>query len=366
MMNKMIYNFRIIFFVLIFVSIFINYSSAEIYKFKDKDGHWHFTDTPLDASQGDKPLAGMIKNKIIEKDLYKLLSQKLPQRTEIEKAIYATVAIKTVFGHGTGFFITDDGFILTNRHVVKGDTKQFDADLKKIDITEAEIKKIRKKINNEFLDLKARKQYLDQCKLIIEKQPVSAIKKNNMQLYENNLKQYQSWKKDFTEREKKFIELERDIKNKIGEYKYKKTISTLARTFKVFLADNTKLTAFLVSTSKKHDLALLKLDGYKTPFLKSGNPFQFATGESVYAIGNPIVMRNSVSKGIISGFEKNFIKTDAKIYPGNSGGPLIVENGKVIGINTFKKLTNKYEGLGFAIFIGTALDEFRAVMVTSQ
>jgi serine protease Do len=72
-------------------------------------------------------------------------------------------------------------------------------------------------------------------------------------------------------------------------------------------------------------------------------------------------LRNSVSAGVISGFEGVFVKTNAQIYPGSSGGPLVTAQGRVIGINTFKKLTHKFEGLGFAISIKKALDAFDAI-----
>jgi S1-C subfamily serine protease len=64
---------------------------------------------------------------------------------------------------------------------------------------------------------------------------------------------------------------------------------------------------------------------------------------------------------VISGFQGTFVKTNAQIYPGNSGGPLVTAQGHVIGINTFKKITHKFEGLGFAISIKVALDAFDAI-----
>ena len=117
----------------------------------------------------------------------------------------------------------------------------------------------------------------------------------------------------------------------------------------------------MVEISKDHDLALLKVDGYTTPFLTPEDPFASAQGEPVYAIGNPVKLRNSVTAGVVSGFEGVFVKTNAQIYPGNSGGPLVTAQGRVIGINTFKKLTHKFEGLGFAISINVALDTFDAI-----
>ncbi|UCD82987.1 MAG: trypsin-like peptidase domain-containing protein [Desulfobacterales bacterium] len=79
-------------------------------------------------------------------------------------------------------------------------------------------------------------------------------------------------------------------------------------------------------------------------------------------MGNPIHLKNSVAAGIMSGHENGFVKTDAQIYPGNSGGPLINENGQVIGINTMKMLTRNFEGLGFAIPIETAMTEFQTFL----
>ncbi len=82
-------------------------------------------------------------------------------------------------------------------------------------------------------------------------------------------------------------------------------------------------------------------------------------GVPVYAIGSPVGLRDSVSAGVISGVRNGYIQTDARIYPGNSGGPLITGEGEVVGINTFKLLTEKFEGLGFAIPMATAVREFK-------
>ena len=138
-------------------------------------------------------------------------------------------------------------------------------------------------------------------------------------------------------------------------------LAGLNRNFTVYLADNTPLYAYVVEISNQHDLALLKVDGYITPFLQPGHPFASAQGDPVYAIGNPVKLRNSVTAGVVSGFQGDFVKTNAQIYPGNSGGPLVTAQGRVIGINTFKKLTHKFEGLGFAISITAAMDAFDAI-----
>jgi S1-C subfamily serine protease len=122
--------------------------------------------------------------------------------------------------------------------------------------------------------------------------------------------------------------------------------------------DDSEHYVHLVAVSQKHDLALLKLDGYRTPAVEPGSPRLLAQGDPVYAIGNPARLRNTVTSGIFSGFAGGFIQTNAQINPGNSGGPLITADGRVIGVNTKKKIGAAIEGLGFAIPIDTVLAEF--------
>ena len=101
------------------------------------------------------------------------------------------------------------------------------------------------------------------------------------------------------------------------------------------------------------DIALLKISGiYDALILDNSNKVQ--VGEKVIAIGNPLGLQFSVTEGIISGVHRSgisgldaYIQTDAALNPGNSGGPLISKEGKVIGINNFK--IGSGENLGFAL-----------------
>jgi S1-C subfamily serine protease len=101
------------------------------------------------------------------------------------------------------------------------------------------------------------------------------------------------------------------------------------------------------------DVALLKVDR-KFDALKVANSDNLQVGKKVIAIGNPLGLSFSVSEGIISALGRagpngleEYIQTDVGLNPGNSGGPLIDETGKVIGINNFK--IGDSEGLGFAL-----------------
>ncbi|MBS3074673.1 trypsin-like peptidase domain-containing protein [Candidatus Pacearchaeota archaeon] len=116
--------------------------------------------------------------------------------------------------------------------------------------------------------------------------------------------------------------------------------------------------AELVDYDVDLDIALLKIDG-------SFEPLEFSedvsVGEKVIAIGNPLGLSFSVTEGIISsenreveGFSNaRYIQTDVALNPGNSGGPLINTDGKVIGINNFK--ISGAENIGFALPSGYAI-----------
>lgn len=102
------------------------------------------------------------------------------------------------------------------------------------------------------------------------------------------------------------------------------------------------------------DIILLKINDTSYPPLELQNSSTIQIGEKVIAIGNPLGLSFSVSEGIVSAVDRqgsnglyDYVQTDASLNPGNSGGPLIDVNGKVIGINNFK--ISGSENIGFAL-----------------
>ena len=113
------------------------------------------------------------------------------------------------------------------------------------------------------------------------------------------------------------------------------------------------LNAELIGYDANFDVALLKIPGEHDK-LKLANSENIQIGEKVIAIGNPLGLQFSVSEGIVSAVHRigpnrieAYIQTDAALNPGNSGGPLINKEGKVIGLNNFK--IGSGESLGFAL-----------------
>jgi len=127
------------------------------------------------------------------------------------------------------------------------------------------------------------------------------------------------------------------------------------------------LSARILGITTELDLAVLKIDMKLKP-LPLATYSEVRQGETVFAFGSPIGLRNSLTHGLVSAVarqvtadsERIFIQTDAPINPGNSGGPLVNIRGEVVGVNTFiLSQAGGSEGLGFAIPSATARTVFR-------
>ncbi len=114
----------------------------------------------------------------------------------------------------------------------------------------------------------------------------------------------------------------------------------------------------LIGGNDIYDMAVLKVtSNEKFPFFEIGGSYTVSIGDTVYALGSPQGLDFSASKGVISaknrvhteGGEPKYLQTDAAINSGNSGGPLMDEQGRVIGVNTYKLVGAGVEGLGFAL-----------------
>lgn len=126
--------------------------------------------------------------------------------------------------------------------------------------------------------------------------------------------------------------------------------------------DNRIFTARIVGFDKKTDLAVLKVEADDLPYLEMADSDKAEIGEWVMAAGNPLSLNSTVTAGIISAKGRSlqllrdrdaiesFIQTDAAVNPGNSGGPLVDINGRLLGINTaIASKTGLFQGYSFAI-----------------
>jgi serine protease Do len=131
-----------------------------------------------------------------------------------------------------------------------------------------------------------------------------------------------------------------------------------------------------VNTDPLNDFAILKIDADEEtlPTLELGDSQNIKVGQTVIAIGNALgEFGNTASKGIVSGVGRtiiagsvfgsadlidNVIQTDAALNPGNSGGPLLDLDGKVIGINVARVVNG--DNIGFSIPVEGVIPVFKS------
>ena len=333
----------------------------EIYKYQDENGNWKFSDVPPENAPEDiEVMDGMVNNAAGLKDIKQALYRKFSPRNRIEEASLSAVKITSTIGTGSGFFVTGNGYILTNRHVLYGDEHQTKRAEETFEYVDSEIKFADTQFDFEAKKLEEAGEHLEGMKNEIDSLPDRSPQKSSLE------NQYQADMEYYTARKERYEDQKRRYEAEKGRYKGEKSnfeskmvTAGMNGSFKITLKNGDELDAWLVRTSQDADLALLKVNGCVTPAIGTADAGSLAQGQTVLAIGSPLSLSDSVSRGIVSGFRDGYIQTDAKIYPGNSGGPLIIEEGRVIGINTMKELTHGYEGLGFAIPIQVALKEFK-------
>lgn len=126
----------------------------------------------------------------------------------------------------------------------------------------------------------------------------------------------------------------------------------------VTFIDGIELNATMIGTDPSTDLAVIKVYGGDLKPLQFANSSLLEPGQIAIAIGNPLGLQHTVTTGVVSATGRTLranngrlideiIQTDAALNPGNSGGPLLNSEGKVIGVNT--AVISAAQGLCFAV-----------------
>jgi len=346
----------------VLLSLFGASAQAEIYKYKDANGDWIFSDKPPADQQQPQSFAVAKKPTGLPDDLAEMLKNRFSPHTAIELATLAVVKVESGLGTGSGFFMTDSGFLVTNRHVIRPtDYKGWQQRAAQFDEVDRSLKESERRLEARAADLAAMKQEIDNHEASIANYSERRKEVANAR-WRSYKKRYANMKRDYGRAEREVGALRRKFSSDRFDFNSKASSVKYATQFKIILKNGTRLNARLVRESKQHDLALLKLDRYVTPFLNVAANTKNRQGAQVYAIGSPLGMKDFVTSGIITGVSSGKIVTDSQILPGNSGGPLVDTDGNVIGVNTLKLYSTSVlgEGFGLSVPIKIVLKEFAA------
>jgi S1-C subfamily serine protease len=134
-----------------------------------------------------------------------------------------------------------------------------------------------------------------------------------------------------------------------------------AASLMVTLDSGNRVSARILGLDPVLDLALLRVDSATPlPTARLGDSAGVRVGDEVVAIGNPLGLDQTMTRGIVSALnrllpgisDEPMIQTDAPINPGNSGGPLVDRCGNVVGINTL--ISEDAQSIGFAVPVSAA------------
>lgn len=326
---------------------------AEIYKYQDNNGRWQYSDMPKKGA-GSKALRSyknVGSSSGPSTNYVDLLKSKYRPSNPVQKATMAVVTVKSSLGSGSGFFVTDDCYLITNKHVVRPvEGKQWNETQTKIQQNALTFEHNRLRLSNEKKRLAISKEKLDEYQaymngLSSEKERLKAQREFAVyaQRYQQDKQRIDTVSARFTQDERKFNQQQSD-------FNFSSTVANVAQSFDVILKDNSKTRANLIKVSATDDLALLKVNGCKAPFLTLDSA-RVSQGVTVHAIGSPLGMRDQVTQGTVTHVSFNGIATDAQILPGNSGGPLIRDNGHVVAVNTIKVAKGSALNTGFGVSI---------------
>ncbi len=331
-------------------------ASAQVYKYQDKHGKWHFTDKPPKDGKTSAVVTTTGAGKV-RADLGKDLQKKFNPASKIDHASLSVVTVQTNAGAGSGFFVTADGYIITNRHVVRPTTSSQWKDTEaRLEDWEQRLGDFKTDIDDDEERLAEAKKTIDENQEYLESTRASPSEKKR---YDRYIKRYRKNLRKHEANVSRYRELERDYKKEKSNFGWSSSMSNFSKKFTIVLKNGKKLKARLIKISKEHDLALLKLDNYNTPFLTLSEQRYPKQGAKVFAIGSPFGISDALTSGIVTKASRDHLFTDTQILPGNSGGPLIDAEGRVLGVNTAVLARNENtDGLGMVIYAARIRSEF--------
>jgi hypothetical protein len=299
--------------------------AGQIYQYQDEFGNWNFTDDPPEEYESSivpdiATSYNSSRNRDPDHDLVTRLESAYEPSTPIAYATLAVVSIRTDSVEGSGFFCSDDGHILTSKHVVRPEASEGLAGRQReLAEREQKLKAIDGDLKESRDQLRLMNQDLEGYEGLIADTRDAETRAWAEDAHARLSQRYRSEKGKISAMEKSVRTLGSDLRRTSRELGSAQGFAMSETRFEIILKDGTELVADLLEVSDDQDLALLKLDGYRTPFLNMDPSQQLSQGVRVFAIGNPLGMQDAVTSGVVTQITPEYLLTDTQILPGSSG-----------------------------------------------
>lgn len=224
------------YFVLFAVSQFAH---AEIYRYQDETGKWRYTDqAPADQTKSEvikikSDEESLSAEEVTGEDIAEFLTKKIQPQSDIERATIAVVKIETPYGTGSGFFITQSGYLITNKHVVRpSSSSQITDELKR---AESNLKQNLDYLEDRRRELNRYKTEIDDYKRRMDASSEALrVKMQDEFNYHND--RYRVIKKEYQQAVKQVDA----SKQNIADHKSSMSQSSVVSTFKIIFKDGTE------------------------------------------------------------------------------------------------------------------------------
>ena len=266
-------------FTVVLVLIFTGWAHGTIYKYQ-KDGVWHFTDNPGDVpaspfAESPDPSAA---SSPAETNLTNQLTRALKPMNAIEKATLATVAIETAFGYGTGFFVTDNGYLITNKHVIRPASGSGTADDPAAAAKAEALNRYDAAIGKEAQRLEQALAELDAFRRFIDNQPESSTRDYHEARYRKGLQNYQQWEASLNQRRQTLAAERSAFEDRLLQQRVDASLARLNRRFTVYLADNTPVNRLCGGNQQRPRSGASEGRWLHHAVARPGGPFRFRPG----------------------------------------------------------------------------------------
>ncbi|MGB5706505.1 MAG: trypsin-like peptidase domain-containing protein, partial [Arenicellales bacterium] len=296
--------------------------------------------TVSDSVTSSESLSVAKSSEVIANSVRLRLEKSNPPRNPIEAARNATVFIQTDWGaQGSGFIVDKNCTVVTNKHVVEFDSEQQLASILSSPDLRKQVVEEQYSLMQRLAELKT--IYVERVNMEGQNAETDKLQKEILSLQD----EVQALPGKYAD------EIEQDVNERAVDASFAE--------YKVSLFDGSEYIVYDMQFSDDHDLAFFQLSAKDCPFIAFGDPEDLVQGNSLYTVGNPSGLSYTVTSGVFSGYRTDgdniFLQTDAPINPGNSGGPLITEDGKAVGVNTF--VLREAQNIGFAIPVSVVKEE---------